>query len=358
MPKFWRYLIFQYGKIFTLSVCCFILILLVSRFKDVARFASLTADWAKSGLFMAYQIPAILPLAAPISALIASFLLVQRLSRNHELTALRSSGIGLGRLFVPLCLVSLFISVFHFALCAEITPYCRREAKALLYRETSANPFLLLQRQKLVKIPNIFLRMKVKDEGKAAHDFLMIGYNEAYKKISLISARKLHLEGESLIAEDAALISPIHQEGKEALLIENQTTLATDTPLITAALRKNRPSLDATTLSLKMLRIRSQEWGKSARSARVEILRRLSLSLSLFSFTLLGFSFGIEMGRSPSKKGMFQAIAIALAVLIFYLLGRTLKQDYFFSMSAYLLPHPLIWAYCLFHLRKISRGLG
>ena len=358
MPKLWRYLIFQHVKIFSLSISCFIAILLVSRFKDAARFAAITADWSKTALFMAYQIPAILPLAAPISALIASFLLSQRLSRTYELTAFRSSGISFTRLFLPLGFVTLIVSIFHFALCAELCPYCRRESRALLYRETSANPFLLLQRQRLVKIPNILLRMKVKEEGKTAQDFLVIAYNGAYRKLSMISARKLHLEGEDLIGEDVALITPIEQNGKNALLIENQSTLKMGAPILTDAIKKNRPSLDATTLSFKMLKIRSQEPGRQAKSARMEIFRRLSLSLSLLTFTLLGLSFGIELGRSATKKGMVRAVTLALMVLISYLLGRAFKHDFVLSTAAYLLPHPLIWAYSLYHFRRIVRGVA
>ena len=64
------------------------------RFKDIARFAALSADGVKTGLFVLYQFPHILPIAIPISALIASFLLFQRLSKTYELTALRASGVG------------------------------------------------------------------------------------------------------------------------------------------------------------------------------------------------------------------------------------------------------------------------
>ena len=356
IPKLWRYLLSKYLQIFFLSVCSFIAILLVSRFKDVARFAAVTADWGKTGLFLAYQIPIILPMAAPISALIASLLLFQRLNRSYELTALRSSGIGLGALFAPLFFASALLSVLHFSLCAEIAPYCRRESRTLLYRETSANPLLLLQRQRLVKIPDIFLKMKVKEEGKVAHDLLLIAYNEAYERLSLITARRLSLDGEQLLGEDVALITPLELHNEEALLIENQSSIAMETPLLSAAIRKNRPSLDASTLNLRMLRLRSQEWGRGAQSARVEILRRISLSLSLFSFTLLGFAFGIELSRVPTKKGLIRAVVLALTVLVSYLLGRALKQDMVLASLAFLAPHPFIWLCSGLHLRKISRG--
>lgn len=357
MPLLWRYLLYQYLRVFSLSVCSFIATLFVSRFKDGARFAAVTADWSKTALFMAYHIPAVLPVAIPLSSLIAAFLLFQNLSRNYELSAFRSSGISLPSLFAPFFFLSLFLSLFHFVLCAEIAPYCRRESRTLLYRETSANPLLLLQRQRLVKIPDISLRMKVTEDGKTASDFLLIAYNEFYQTFSMIFANRLHLNGEQMIGTDVALITPIHQGDKEAFLVENQSSFSMQAPLLTSAIKKNRPTLDATTLGLRMLRLRILEGGKAALSARIEILRRSSLSMSLFTFTLLGFAFGIELNRSPIKRGTIQTLFLTLLVLICYLLGHSLKYDFSIAAAAYLLPHPVVWICSAMHLRKIGKGI-
>src|SRR4051812_38356814 len=104
MPILWRYALQSYLRVFFLSVCTFITVLIVARFKEIARFTALTGDWSKTGLFIVYQIPSILPIAIPISALIASLLLFQRLSRTYELTALRASGLSLSTILTPLLL--------------------------------------------------------------------------------------------------------------------------------------------------------------------------------------------------------------------------------------------------------------
>lgn len=356
MPKLWRYLFYKYIQIFSLSIFSFIAILFVSRFKDVARFAAITADWGKTAQFMAYLIPTILPMATPISALICALFLSQQLDRNHELTALRSSGISLKAIFTPLFILSLFLSILHFSLCAEIAPYCRRESRALLYRETSANPLLLLQRQRLVKIPNLYLKMKVKEEGKLAYHLQLVGFNEQEKRLSMILARKIRLAQDKLIGEDIAFITPCSLKNEEGFLIENQAALSMHAPLLTKAIKKNRPSLDASTLNLKMLRLRSKEWGNSAKSARVEIIRRLTLSLSLLSFTLLGFAFGIEVSRLSSKRGLLKTVALGLTFLICYLLGKGFKHEFYLSALVYLIPHPLIWFFSCAHLQKIGKG--
>lgn len=342
-------------------MCTFLTVLLVSRFKEIARFAALSSDSLKTALFVVYQFPLILPMAIPISALIASLLLFQRLSRTFELTALRASGLSLRSILAPLLFTSILISLLNFSITAEISPFCRRESKTLLYRETSENPLLLLQRQQLVKIKHAYLNMKVKDEGKIAKDMILIAHNESNQRLSLFSARQLRIEGEELLGSDVAIISHLHSEKEDSfdpLIIENQASMSTEAPVLSAALKKNRPRLEANALSLKMLQIRAKEPGKQAKAARVEMLRRLSLSLAVFSFTLLGCAFGIENGRTPSKKGLFVSLLFTLAVLVSYLLGKELKNYPAIATLFFLFPHALIWTASTLKLRRISRGFA
>lgn len=351
MPILWRYALQSFLRVFSLSVCTFIAVLIVSRFREIARFTALSGDFAKTGLFILYHIPTILPIAIPISALIASLLLFQNLSRSFELTALRSSGLSLPKIIAPLLTLSLFLAIINFSICAEIAPYCRREGKTLIYHETSQNPLLLLQRQKLVKIKHAFLDMDVKND-ESTKDLTLIVHNESTKRLSLLSARNLWMEKDELIGKDLAIVSYIDvASGFDTLIIENQSTMSTAAPLLSTALKKNRPRLDINTLNLKMLAL-----SKKVKPARIEILRRISLSLAAFSFTFLGCAFGIEQGRNPSKKNLLFALLLTLSVLMSYLLGKELKNSPLFALLAFILPHPFIWFCSGLHLFRISKG--
>jgi lipopolysaccharide export system permease protein len=351
MPILWRYALQSYSRVFLLSVCTFIAVLIVSRFKEIARFTALTGDFGKTGLFILYHIPTILPIAIPISALIASLLLFQSLSRSFELTALRSCGLSLRKIVTPLLAASLILSLFNFSICAEIAPYCRREGKTMIYHETTQNPLLLLQRQRLVKIKDAFLDMQVKDD-ETTKDLTLIVPNESTKRLSLLSARKLWIEQDELMGKDLAVISYIDSPtGFDTLIIENQSMMSTAAPLLSTTLKKNRPRLDINALNLKMLTL-----SKKAKPARIEILRRVSLSLAVFSFTLLGCAFGIEQGRNPSKKNLLFALLLTLSVLMSYLLAKELKNFPLFAILAFILPHPFIWFCSTFHLYRISKG--
>lgn len=359
IPILWRYLLRGYLRIFFLSVSSFVAILLVSRFKDIARFTALSGDWPKTALFALYQIPLILPLAIPLSALIASLLLFQRLSKSYELIAWRAAGVSFPALLAPLLICSFFLSSANLSLCASLSPYCRRETKALLYRETSNNPLLLLQRQNLIKIKNAYLTMKIKQEGKAAQDLLLIAHNESNQKLTFLSAKELKLSREKLLGYNVAIISHLPSEKEDMfdpLIIENQASMSTAAPILSTILKKNRPRLDMSALSSKMLNIKLSEPGKKIFSAHVEQLRRITLALASFSFTLLGASFGYEQNRNPSKKGLFMALVLTLVVLSCYLLGKGLKFHPLLATWTFLAPHPLIWCLSILKLRHISKA--
>lgn len=351
MSILWRYALQSYLHVFFLSVNTFIAVLIISRFKEIARFTALTGDFAMTGLFILYQIPTILPIAIPISALIASLLLFQKISRSFELTALRASGLSLKKIIAPPLGASLLLALLNFFICIEIAPFCRREAKTMLYHETSTNPLLLLQRQKLVKIKSAFLDMEVKDD-ETIKDLTLIVPNEGTGRLSLISARKLWLEKSELMGKELAVISYLKSEpGFDNLLLENQQIMTTSAPLLSNTLKRNRSRLDINALSFKMLRLHSKP-----KQAHIEMLRRISLSFAAFSFTLLGCAFGIEEGRNPSKKNLFYALLLTLSVLMSYLMAKGLKNSQSLALFAFLFPHPFIWLCSSIHLLRIAKG--
>lgn len=221
----------------------------------------------------------------------------------------------------------------------------------LIFRETSQNPLVLLQRQKLVKLNHTYLDMEVKTQ-ETTEDLLLIAHNSNNRRLGLISAEKLQLSDNNLLGANLGIVSYLpNEEGFDTLVIENQARMSTPAPFLSSALKRTRPQFDINTLGFKMLRLSPKE-----NAAQIEMLRRLSLSLAVFSFTLLGCAFGIEEGRTPSKKNLIFALLLTLTVLLSYLLAKELKNFPFVSIAAFMLPHPFIWACSAIHLRRIAKG--
>ena len=65
----------------------------------------------------------ILPLALPLSTLLASMMIMGQLAENNELLAIKAAGIGLARILTPLIAAALLISVSAFYSSNDLVPY-------------------------------------------------------------------------------------------------------------------------------------------------------------------------------------------------------------------------------------------
>src|SRR3990167_7372435 len=200
MPILWRYLFKEYLKVFFLSILAFICILLITRLKQIAGFATLASDFISLILFVFYQIPYILPIAISISCLISSVILFQRMSTMHETTAFRACGISLKELLAPLLLLAIVLSMSNFFIISELTPRCKYKSKELFYKNTSMNPLILLQRrQKMSNIKDSYVEISAENKDLAAKDLLIITPNKSNQRLCMFIAKNLKIENENLI---------------------------------------------------------------------------------------------------------------------------------------------------------------
>jgi lipopolysaccharide export system permease protein len=331
----------------------------VSRFKEIAKFSTISSDPIKLGLFTVYQIPFILPMAIPLSALISSFLLFQKVSRSQELTALRASGLGFKKILAPIVAMALLLTLINFSICANLAPFCQREAGKILVEEASAAPFLILQKKRSLKNKNIFLKMDVPEQGKSVSQFILITYNESNKRLNLVTAKELSIRNEHLFGQDVSIVSHLNneKEGFDPLIIETQDSMAMEASSLSSILKRGRIKTSASGLSLRMLQERMLEGDKFSTSALSEIFRRISFSLSVLSLTLLGAIFGIEHVRTPSKRNIIYLLLLTLTALASYLLGKGLKYTLVYAALVYFAPHLLIWIACLIRTRQITKGV-
>lgn len=96
MPILFRYLLREYGKIFTMCFSGLMTIyLVIDFFEKVRRFLRYDADWIDVLTYFLLKIPAISFQIAPLAVLMATLLTFGLLSRGHEITAMRSCGISL-----------------------------------------------------------------------------------------------------------------------------------------------------------------------------------------------------------------------------------------------------------------------
>lgn len=363
MPILWRYILRNFFQVFLLCVASFIGVLLVLRFQEIARFAASGAPLLKVLFFLLLQIPYILPIAIPVSCLIAAMLLLQKLSHMHELTALRACGLGLKPIITPLLFAGVLLSAVNFTVACELTPRSRAVTKTLIYEMAAVNPLFLLQKESLLKLKHVFMDMKVLKASKYAEDVVLVLKNASTQRLALVSAHQLYLKGNLLKGDNVAIISSVdskREDGFDHLVIENQEEMNTPASNFTQFAPHGDWQSSHEYLSLKMILANERlEKGahKFSRSATLEIARRISLSLAAFTFTLIGIAFGIEIGRNRSKKRILYAIALASLYLVSFIMAKSLRHSPMLSTAIYILVHPLIVLLSLKSLKTVARGI-
>ena len=95
-------------------------------------------------VFLLY-IPVLLGYTLPVACLMSIIFTFSRLSVDNEILAIRSSGIHLGKILVPLCVVGVVISLLSVVLNERIIPYAFYEQRKLLKNLSVKNPAALLE---------------------------------------------------------------------------------------------------------------------------------------------------------------------------------------------------------------------
>ena len=97
-----------------------------------------------------YISTSLVPMALPLSILLASIMLFGKLGENNELTAIKSCGMSLFSLMKPLLLVMIFISYVSYIFANYVIPYSNFKSKNLIYNIREKKPTVSI-------VPGVFM---------------------------------------------------------------------------------------------------------------------------------------------------------------------------------------------------------
>jgi lipopolysaccharide export system permease protein len=360
MPILWKHLLKGYFQLFFLCVSAFVSILLVVRFQEIALFASSGAKLHQIGLFSLYQIPYILPLAIPISCLLAAMILFQRMSSFLEITALRASGLSIASLSYPILLASCLLSLVNFTVTSEMTPLSRTLAKNLLYEIAGNNPLIVLQKDSSLGLKSFGFDLKNLEPGKRAEEVICIMRQDSQKRISLFTAKDLSIDKEWIHGNSLCLVSSVDPNfaSYDHLLIENQESMQISKTAITSHLFNTDWFAKDDLLTLnEVIKKHKAEKNSILSKTGIDLIRRFYLGLCPFTFTVIGLAFGINISRQKRKNAVFWACSLAILVLGCFVASKTLYRTPLLAVFVYSIPHPLSLFISARSLRLVSKGV-
>lgn len=381
MPILWRYLLGQYLRVLCFCSIAFIAVLLTMRLEEVAHFATLGASLTHILWFTLSQIPYVLPIAIPVSALISATILIKRLSNTHELTAMRACGMGLRDILTPILLAAALLACLNFYIVSELATDSHLSTGMLKSELRAINPLLLAHNKHLMRLKGFYFDTLGNSQmGEYAYNTVLAMPNKRNDRLSLMVAKSLKATPTTFTGEDVTFISGMSSDKEQHydhLMLENIQHADTSVEDFAQLIQKKVWTLNNDHLQLPFLLVRLESEKQLLADAKSnesptseikrikrnidrsysEIFRRLSIALAAFTFTLMGAAFGVNISRYPSTKGLAVVIGLAALFLVAFFTAKGIDHLLIPSASLYVVPHLLIIALSIWALRRSAKGI-
>jgi len=270
--------------------------------------------------------PSFLLFTIPIACLISILIAMGRLSADNEITALKTSGISLGRMYYPVAVASLIAFILTIIISYFVMPHTNYATKRLLFDVVKRNA-------------NIGIKEKVfNDDFKGFIIYAdKIPPDENYMEGIVVSDKRLIGEQNVILAQKATLASD-PESMIVNLKLENGSihTVSSDLKKYRKINFKNYDvKLDLSTslasfdesaksgrdMPMHELLANAQKPGlkeKSKREFYIEAHNRFSIPLACIFFGLIALPLGIKSHRSVKSRGF----AVGLMIVVLYYLLR------------------------------------
>lgn len=146
--------------------------------------------WNVVGELLLYASAGLVPMALPLSILLASIMVFGNLGEKNELMALKSSGISLQRIMAPILGFNIIIGISAFFFANNVLPYTNLKMGALLYDVRQQRPELSIKEGVFYKgIDDITIKVRDKDKITGTlHDLMIYDHRKRDGNMNLTIA--------------------------------------------------------------------------------------------------------------------------------------------------------------------------
>lgn len=271
--------------------------------------------------------PAMVVLAFPVASLIGVMLALGILGSGGEITAIRTGGISLPRLLLPIILISFVFSAFTYVLSQKVVPWCG-ERSTQLKEEYLTDKEANVERHPIFKNKDMVIyaqryntkektlgKITVIQEDENGLFRFWLGYTGLFKPDKLI----IHQVKEYICDSDAKLLR--YRDKIPRVVFPFPTELQT-----IHEKKRDAFSYAAGDLATKIQRL--EESGIDPLAAKIDQQFQISVPLACTIFSFVGFFFSIYNPRKEASAGILYAILIAFIYYVFMAIIRSLaKQD-------------------------------
>lgn len=352
-----RYIFGQFFTTFILGVTLLCVVLVLGqafrRLMDLLMDYEVPLEMIAS--FIAFALPYSLTFTIPWSLLTGVLLLFGRLSAENELIALRSLGMSVTRLTVPIFVFTGMMCGLCWWINVEIAPRSETAMKKTLYEIATNNPLSLFSTDQIIDaFPGKRIYVETRLPDNSLRNIQVYEMDESNLAIRMIVADSGRLDIDREKQEVVLRLENARYQQRDANDPNSDRDMRSgmrmaDIPFVISlnklyeanSVRLGLSSMTTPQLKEELERRRAltgkvdKEDGPTP--VRTEIHKRYSFSLACAAFVLLGIPLGITAHRKETSVGFGLSVVIALGYYLLIIGADILRNE------AAAMPHLLIW---------------
>lgn len=315
-----RYLIREFLGPFIFSLCGFIIIGLVDFiFALVDLFINSGVSLGVVIRLLIYKIPAIMVMFLPMSAIFSTMLLMVRMAKDNEVTIIRTSGVNIFRIVIPVVALGLSTAIFSWSVNEYVTPWANQVSDRLIqYSIRKQPPPKVIDNIFFKESGNRFLYIERMNIKTGEMDNLLLFEKSSAPFPRLITSKKAQWDEENWYLKNG-FIHELNKEGDIKYVSHFDTTIIHIQRDLGSFYTKHKTPRQMDSNELKEKITTLDKGGINTAALEVEYHLKKSLPAACFIFSLMGLTFCITFVRtSKDWWGVIWAIVIVVLLVGFY----------------------------------------
>ena len=321
--------------------------------------------------------PGVLPYALPMGMLTGVLMAFGRMGAQHEITAMKASGRGLGRIARPALLLAGGLALLSAWLNLEVAPAANDRYHRLLSGSAQDNlASIVVPGQLNNRIPGVLLRAGARD-GDVLRDFWLWRIDANGRLI-----QSIHAQEARLTAAEGADGKPLLRVALTEARMESRPTLEANrnAPVSFAMAKSTSFEFPAGAVFRDGVATRKLRWltldellaaiehgwqvtpqsspaevETSRMSARTQLMTHLASACSIFSLSLLAVPLAVRVGRSETFVNAVVALLVALSYFLMTEMAKGVKAPALRPDLLVWLPNLAVLTLAMVLLRRAAR---
>ncbi|MCR5440135.1 lipopolysaccharide export system permease protein [Selenomonas sp. WCT3] len=309
-----------------------------------------------------FGLPAVIMWTFPMSMLLASLLTFGRLSSSSEITAMKSCGIGFGRIAAPAILMGLIVSMCAIAFNEYVVPWANTAYRNVLYYEIQGNTGMKSQEHIILKdlnhdkIQRLVYARRYDAESQTLQGITLQEFNDEGQVSHVENAEYAEWSGNEWNMHNGMIYDIATEAGKSehTMRFDSQKLPIKANPKQIVREQKDPEELTMKELKAQIEIMKTQYINTNKLEA--ELYQRVTVPMASLIFALIGVPLGLQPTRNSSSAGFAMSVIIIFFYYALMTMGNALARSGAIApMLAVWIPNIVGLIAGFFLIRRASR---